>query len=380
MIRANAMVDGKSSSYGYTDNITEETQVQRTSDFRAEISMADKASITPVIDKVTPKVHDPLDGIVGYRLWRLLPGQEDDENTWSILTNNPVPAMEYNDYSWATTAPGTYKWAVRTSYNMGVESAPAFSNNLVKVTKVSYMINIVTNSGDSPAGAEVTLSNSDYTHQGVATVSSVIFTDVVVGTYTLEITLPGYHEYTAELVIVEPGTHLATLIEIVTPPYNLAIDTACNTAFFTWNHDRHLKAFTVYLNNEVVATGITIPEYKFENLPDGTHTAGVQANYSSVNSEIVTIDFVINCLGIHNYEFGYFIYPNPATNHLTIERSTKDFATIDLYNAMGMHISSYETGEAQYQISVVDLPAGTYFLRITEGTKSTVKSFVKKND
>ncbi|MDR2971094.1 MAG: DUF2436 domain-containing protein [Bacteroidales bacterium] len=322
-------------------------------------------------------------GVIGYRLWRLQPGQENNPETWVTLTNNAVDAMEYDDHSWAVVPAGTYKWAVRTVYHGFIESAPAFSNPLEKLMKVQYIINVATNSGDSPAGAIVTLSNDNYTHTATVPVNSVTFNDVVVGNYDLEVTLDGYYDYTATIDITGPDAYLATLIEIITDPFDLKIDTACNNALFTWDHEfaggKHFTAFTVFLNGEFVAAGIKQPEYMFENLKNGSYTAGVQANYSSGNSEIVPIDFDIYCTNINeNPDLDYQLYPNPATNHIIIERNTAELATIDLYNAMGMHINSYETGEAQFEISVANLSAGTYFVRITEGSKSVIKNFVKK--
>ena len=334
-----------------------------------------------VKERAIPK-PDATRGIVGYRLWRLLPGQENNPETWATLTNNPVPAMEYDDYSWATVPAGTYKWAVRTSYHMGVESTPAFSNTLEKKAKTTFTVNITTNSGDSPAGAEVTLSNTGAAFNAIAMVNQVIFNNVELGTYTLKVTLSGYHDYTTQVEILGPDVHLATLIEIIKNPFDLAVDTICNNALLTWKHElaggKHLKAFSVYLNGDKVAGGINGTEYLLEGLEIGAYTAGVEANYSSGNSDIVTVNFVIGCLGIDDNDLGYKLYPNPATNHLIVERTASIYATIDIYNAMGMHIATYETGEVQYEISVAALAAGTYFVRVTEGSNSSVKSFVKK--
>jgi len=381
MIRANAMVDGKSASYGYKDNVSAgPVQVQKSSNSKAEITLANRVSIAPELIR-TDRASK---GIVGYRLWRLLPGQESDESVWASLTNIPVPAMEYNDYSWATTAPGTYKWAVRTSYHMGVESAPAFSNNLVKVAKSDYVINVTTNSGDSPAGAEVTLSNSTNTYSGVIEVNTITFNSVVHGTYNLKVTLAGYNDYTAQIVVTGPDVHLATLIEIIKNPFGLEIEVDECAALFTWDHElaggKHLNDFNVYLNDVLKAEGVKTTEYLFVGLAKGEYTAGVQAVYSSGVSNIVTLNFEIekDCEGVDVIEQAYRIYPNPASNHIIIHRDNATFATIEIFNAMGMHIATYETNEVQYEINVTDLSAATYFIKVTDGANSSVKSFVKK--
>ena len=51
------------------------------------------------------------------------------------------------------------------------------------------------------------------------------------------------------------------------------------------------NGFTVYLNDEEVATGITNPEYQFTSLAAGSYTAGVQANFLTGQSGIAEVDF-----------------------------------------------------------------------------------------
>jgi len=341
---------------------------------------------TPVIeevvaDRITPKFVGEKD-IVGFKLWRLLPGQENDEKAWVILTNNPVDAFEYEDFSWADADAGSYKWAVKTAYHMDVVSEPAFSNTLVKVLKADFVVNITTNSDDTPFGAVVTLSNSSNTYTATAEVNTVTFTDVVYGTYNLKVTLARYLDYTAQVVISGPDVHLATLIEIIKNPFGLAHEIDCNNVLLKWDHElaggKHLNDFNVYLNDALVAAGVKTTEYLFVALAVGDYTAGVQAIYSSGASDIITTDFKIDCVGIDENEFGYKIYPNPATNHLMVQRENATLAIIEIFNTMGMHIATYETSEALYEINVTDFASATYFIRITEGDNSSVKSFVKK--
>ena len=353
---------------------------------------AKRATVTnpiPAVDIPAPNVSVDRKVItrgstpVGYKLWRFIPlagGGNPEEDQWGLLTNIPVNANEFVDYQWADLSAGTYKYAVRTCYLGGIESAPAFSNPLAKIAKTDYTINITTNSGDSPAGANVALG----TYNATATVNTVSFTNIPVGTYNLKVSLEGYYDYTAQLDIQGPGVHLATLIEIIKAPFDLATEIVdeCNDVLLTWDHElaggKHLNAFSVYLNDALVVEGINGTEYLFVDLLKGDYTAGVQAVYSSGASDIVTIDFTVECEGIVDNEFGYKIYPNPATNHLIIQRENAGAATLDIYNAMGMHVATYEISTAQYEINVTPLAAGTYFLRVTEGATTSVKSFVKK--
>jgi hypothetical protein len=317
---------------------------------------------------------------LGYKLWRFQPGEEDTPETWAQLTNNPVNAMEYNDHAWETVPEGTYRWAVRTCYHMGVESEPAFSNPLDKVYKADFTVNVLTNDLNSAAGAEVTLGTLPAL---TVAVNQVAFNGVPYGTYTLKVKLAGYVDYTTEVVIDGEGlSHTALLVEIIKNPSNLAVTAVECNHLLTWSHELtigdHLKYFNVYLDNALVAEGITGNEYLFTGLALGDYVAGVAAHYGSGNSEIMTKEFNVTCLGVGEYDPTYMIYPNPASDYLTIQRTNATSATIDLYNAMGMHIASYATEEVQYEVNVANLAAGTYFIRVTEGSNSAVKSFVKK--
>ena len=61
--------------------------------------------------------------------------------------------------------------------------------------------------------------------------------------------------------------------------------------FGTPSQTRSFNGFTVYLDDEEIETGIMEETYTFQNVPTGTHTAGVQAVYSTGSSEIVEIEF-----------------------------------------------------------------------------------------
>lgn len=73
---------------------------------------------------------DPTDTrtLNGYKVWRLLQGNETAENTWTLLTPTTVTDTTFIDTAWAPLPDGNYKWAVKGVYTNGVLSVPAFSN------------------------------------------------------------------------------------------------------------------------------------------------------------------------------------------------------------------------------------------------------------
>ena len=326
----------------------------------------------------------PLQGvaeILGYKVWRLLPGQETNETLWSILTSEPVNDVVLIDNAWANYTPGTYKYAVKTAYCGDLLSAPIFTNEIVKNIEVGFEIKITTECENNPLGAVVTLTNTDYQYELISTSTGAFFPKVWLGTYNLKVTLAGYTDYTATVEVTAAGSYDVVLQLIVKDPADVKIDTLGNTAHLTWSFDAVVPyaGFTIYLNGEVMKTGVTTTEYYFADLEDGDYTAEVEANYcATISSAKIPVTFTILTVGIDVYEFDYNLYPNPTTEMITVQRSNACEATIELYNAMGMHISTYETTEHQLEINVGSLAVGTYFIRINEGDKSTVKSFVKK--
>jgi len=325
-------------------------------------------------------------GVVGYKLWRLKVGQETNPAVWTQLTSNPVPAMKYTDITWPTAAEGKYRWAVRTCYHGGVESDPQISKDTItKKVAVPYTISITTNTGEFPTGAVVTLKDTtNYYTQVSPSTGLTVFPKVFCGKYALQVTLSGFDTIKLNITVTEAGgTTAVLLVETINDPTKPEVDfTACDGAKFTWSHvaEKPFLGFTIYLNDKEVATGIQNTQYLFTNLPDGTYTAGVQANYISGVSKIVkTEKFDIPCTGIIDLEKGDFrLYPVPADNKLYVQRSGDALAYIEIFNPMGMFIAKYETTSSTYDINVTALSAGTYFVKLTEGDKTTVKSFVKK--
>jgi len=323
------------------------------------------ATATPAAD---PIVRGGEKGIVGYRLWRLQPGQEEDE--WQILTNNPVNAMEFTDFGWEILPAGTYKYAVKTCYHGGVESAPEFSNDL---QRVSYTINVTTNSGKSPASAFVQLTSIDNPSAppltAVVGVSGTVhFPAMGLGEYTLEVTLAGFKEHSEVINITQTGSKNVVLVEILyTVTFNVTDEAG-----------GPITGATIEFDGEILSGNIAA------DVAPGNYLWKVTASaYLPKVGSVMVInkDEIVDValpLGINDQELGFGLYPNPATDKVTIMRTASAPAIIELYNAVGIHIYKYETDEAVFDINVTTLSAGTYFIRVIEGDRTGVKSFVKK--
>jgi hypothetical protein len=374
-VRVNALaVGGK----GVVYDLKEFDQPATLADASSIVSKANVSAVTG-----DPESAAGTRAITGYKLWRLLPGQEENPTAWVTLTNNPVYDMSFVDIQWAQLAEGTYKYAVRTSYHGDVESKAAFSNNLAKVITVPFTVLITTQCGASPAGAAVTLTHAGGTpvYTGTATATGVIFPAIALGDYTLKITFAGYMDYSATFTVTMEGTHYAQLMEMLAAPASLSVTVTCDIADLSWSAVASVPNFTgysVFLNGGVVEHGVQATTYQITGLANCDYIAGVRANYTCGSSIIVTKEFEVSGVGIGEYTLNYGLYPNPTSTSITVERGATAPAIIELYNAMGMHVAKYETEDMKFEINVSALAAGTYFIRVTENGKTGTKSFVKK--
>lgn len=156
-----------------------------------------------------------------------------------------VTELSYTDNTWAALGWGVYKYAVKAVYTNNNLSEPAISGELLKDMFVPVTINVSTNGSDVPVGAIVQLEESDGTHTYTLTAPTggvVLFTEVWRGQYDITVTLPGHEVFTALNVNFSNATNEfdVELVEIIVPPYNLAVTTEglpAGNAQFVWNTD-----------------------------------------------------------------------------------------------------------------------------------------------
>jgi len=138
--------------------------------------------------------------MLGYKLWRLLQGQETNESAWTSLSPGINTDLDFIDHSWENVPAGSYLWAVRTVYTGGVMSEPAFSNPLQKELQYGTIAGIVRNSQNQPiAGA--TVSSRDITTTTNAAGYYVLTLNT--GVHIVNASAPGYYPSTQTGVYVE---------------------------------------------------------------------------------------------------------------------------------------------------------------------------------
>jgi hypothetical protein len=139
---------------------------------------------------------------------------------------------------------------------------------------------------------------------------------------------------------------------------------------------KSVQNYTVYLNgNEVTTTANT--EHLFSGLAEGTHTAGVKANYASGVSQTTTITFRMDentNIAVLSEEI-FTVYPNPVTDVLHIQ--TNEIITqIVVLDVNGRVMQTLQGN--QKSVNLQALPVGNYIVRIHTATSVTPVKIVKQ--
>ena len=86
--------------------------------------------------------------------------------------------------------------------------------------------------------------------------------------------------------------------------------------------------------------------------------------------------------GIPQYltENDLVVYPNPVSDRLTVKLRTNDFqvSNMAVYDINGKLIRTQAVSDNQIEMSMQNLAAGNYFLRLSDGKSSVTTKFVKK--
>ena len=94
--------------------------------------------------------------LVGYEIYRIASGQEDNEASWTLLNENPINTLAYEDHDWFDTIGGICRWGVKAIYTGGVSSPAALSNLLVGPSTGKIVGFVYDEEGQGISGATVT--------------------------------------------------------------------------------------------------------------------------------------------------------------------------------------------------------------------------------
>lgn len=137
---------------------------------------------------------------------------------------------------------GAYTAGVQAVYT--TSSSAIVSTNFDMIYRVGVNVEVATNSGDSPEGALVKLSNqihSQYQYSAIVQANgNVVFPEVQPGTYTLKIAKPGFDTYILEDILINEASVLtAELVETLIPVFGLLVEAENvedGSAHVSWNN------------------------------------------------------------------------------------------------------------------------------------------------
>ena len=247
LIRANALVSGKSVNYGYNYELDSELNsvtINESEDINSENTANYSLSLAPK-------------SWTNFSVYRLIEGAL--EENWTLLSNN-VTEFTYSDTGWETLTSGFYQWAIKTNYSTGT-SAARLTNTLAKDMEVEFTLILTTNSGDPVAGAEIILTNQngnpDFVYTKIATSSDVIFPEVRKGTYNIKIKLSGFATHNEVIEINTPFSYEITLDEVYYPVWNPIAAKVNNYVVISWE-EPGLVPKTYILDDGTSENGWTI--------------------------------------------------------------------------------------------------------------------------
>jgi hypothetical protein len=109
-----------------------------------------------------------------------------------------------------------------------------------------------------------------------------------------------------------------------------------------------------------------------DNMVDaGKQTYCVLAIFTTGFSELVCTDAWI-ITGIHENELSVNVYPNPATDLITIETPVS-FSHVSILNQLGQEVYSYSVPGNIVQIPMAGLKRGMFILKITIGNSTVIR-------
>jgi len=135
----------------------------------------------------------------GYKVWRLLQGQESNEAQWTSITSATIPNTAHQDTQWNTLPDGWYRWAVKAVYTGGALSASAFSNPLQRLTEIGTISGFVRDEANQPISG-ATIATGDYS--ATSNAQGAYSMAVPAGTHTVTASHPNYSAVAQEGVIV----------------------------------------------------------------------------------------------------------------------------------------------------------------------------------
>ncbi|MBI9030463.1 hypothetical protein JEZ13_00465 [bacterium] len=135
----------KQADYSYTgyyyDGLIDDVRIYNRALSQAEISelWGDYEQITKPTNITATESESSLTitwsmpadrGLIGFKVWRLDSGCDDNEANWNLLTPDLLTDHSYIDNTWSSLGQGSFRYAVSSYYSNGTNSGAGFSNSI----------------------------------------------------------------------------------------------------------------------------------------------------------------------------------------------------------------------------------------------------------
>ena len=158
-----------------------------------------------------------------------------------------------------------------------------------------------------------------------------------------------------------------------TSPVASFTDTGTLTVGYTYTGTTFMKDSVKWNFGDGHTDTVLNPVHTFT--ANGTYHVCITV-YTYCGSDSACKDVVVHGLGVNTINISKIegIYPNPATNPLTISASDK-ITTIAITNLLGQTIFTHEYNSEQVQVDIANLPKGLYVIKVNG---AEVRKFVKE--
>lgn len=231
----------------------------------------------------------------GYHVFRMLSEDEQNPENWTELTEDFITETSYTDEQWQTLETGIYRYAVYTEYSE-FSSEFAITQEIAFNMTADLSITITTNSGDTPAGAVISLENTEgvnspYNYEIEYPETGNVQLDVWKGDYEITVTLEHFTGIADSLTITQNTVMDIELQELLT---GVSFPGVIDYMLY-WDNVpqlREFQSYRVYIDEEEEPFAEVTENYcDLSSLDANEHIAEIEANYSSGISERIDISF-----------------------------------------------------------------------------------------
>ena len=202
--------------------------------------------------------------------------------------------------------------------------------------------------------------------------------------------------YTQTLTSVNGCDSIVTLTVNVNPIYNTELSaTICEGQVYTENNFNVSEAgvytqthtavngcdsiVTLTLNvnptfdttiNATINAGETYAEFGFNESEAGTYVQNLQTEFGCDSTITLILDVNSSLMDVEHSELSF--YPNPTNSKITFSSTIESIEVIDLTGRCVLTFSNAR------EINIESLPAGAYYLRLTNNDKAIMRKVIKE--